>query len=311
MPLNPQNPVSQLIVGNKADFKYMPEYKRNPRHSQNFIRRPELVRDLLDISSINADDFVVEIGPGKGIITRELLKRAKKVVAVEQDEDLAKQLSNLAPQSNLQVIYGDFLSWSLPEGHYKIFSNIPFNFTADIVEKITTSPRAVDDAYLIMQEAAAHRFAGRPYSTDTLKSIMLGAVFEVNLIRKIGRAEFDPKPGVDIAFVRFCKRKEPLIPQTSLEDFYDFVVYGYTQWKPTTLEAFKKVFSYKQSKIIARDLNFTSLKVTDLSLEQWIVLFDTYISYVDTRKRSLIQGSQDRLKREQARIEKRHRTRSP
>ncbi len=104
-------------------------------HSQNFIRRPELVRELLELAQIGPNDLVIEIGPGKGMITRELLKRAKHVIAVERDPKFTEELSLLTTQSNFQLIISDFLEWRLPQGQVQsFFSNISITtFTADIV----------------------------------------------------------------------------------------------------------------------------------------------------------------------------------
>lgn len=264
----------------------------------------------MDASNISTDDLVVEIGPGKGIITKELLARARQVIAVEKDRGLATHLSSFANHGNLTVVVADFLSWSLPQQRYKIFSNIPFNLTTDIVGKITSSPRSADDAYLIMQEAAAHMFAGQPYENESLKSVRLSVEFDIEVLRGINRTEFYPEPNVNIAFVHFHKRSSPLVAPNHLQCFYDFVAYGYTQWQPTVLDAFKKIFSRTQRKRIEQNFAFATLKPTKLSTEQWIALFDVYLRYADTRLRPIVDGSELRLKSQQSRITKHHRTRN-
>lgn len=283
---------------------------RNLQNSQNFIKRRSLVKELLEATNINTDDLVVEIGPGKGVITEELVTRARQVIAVEADGELGSRLLSFPNQGNLQVVIADFLSWQLPEERYKIFANIPFNLTTDIVNKITSPPREVDDAYLILQKAAAYMFAGQPYHKESLKSVKLGVKFDIKILRDIERTEFSPTPSVNISFIHFHKRNSPLVAPSSLQDFYDFVAYGYTQWQPTVLDAFKKVFSHTQRKKLEQGFTFAMLKPTDLSLKQWIDLFDIYLRYVDTRKRVLVKGSEQRLKVQQARIEKRYRTRA-
>lgn len=284
--------------------------KRELWHSQNFIRRSHLVRELLDASSINANDLVVEIGPGKGIITKELLERAGRVIAIEQDRELAEGLLPLKAQGNLEVVVGDFLTWALPQYRYKVFSNIPFNQTTDIVDKITSPPNPATDAYFIMQEEAAYRFAGQPHYRESLKSIMIGVEYEITIARKIDRFEFEPRPSVDVVFAHFHRLEHPPIPYDQLQEFRDFVVYGYIQWQPTVLDAFRKVFSYKQSKIIANSFAFVKLKPTELSLTQWVDLFHTYRTHVNEGKRKLVWGSERQLKQNQARLQKQHRTRN-
>jgi 23S rRNA (adenine-N6)-dimethyltransferase len=283
--------------------------KRKLRHSQNFIRQPELVRELLELSEIGPSDLVVEIGAGKGMMTREILKQAGRVIAVERDARLAQGLSSLCDQGNLQLVICDFRKWQLPREEYKVFSNIPFNFTADIVAKLTSSHSLPTDIYLIMQEAAAHRFAGIPYHRNSQVSILLAVDFAVRIMREISRDCFEPKPNVDVVFVHFDRHPVPLVSERERQDFRDFVVYGYNQWAPTVLEAFSAVFSKKQLAIVARSQNLKGLKPAGLALDQWVGLFDTYCRFVDEDRQRRVRGSEERIRRVQRNVDKWHRTR--
>lgn len=203
--------------------------QRELQYSQNFIRRSRLVKELLELTEIGPDDLVVEIGPGKGMITRELLKRAGRVVAVERDPEFSEELSSLEEQRHFQLVIGDFLDWQLPREKYKVFSNIPFNYTADIVKKLTTADNLPTDIYLIMQKAAAYKFAGMPYHKNSLASILISIDFSVQMLREIDRESFKPKPSVDVVFVhfdRYARSQTPrsLIPEDERELFRDFVV---------------------------------------------------------------------------------------
>lgn len=283
--------------------------ERKIEHSQNFICQPKLVQDLLSLSSIGRNDLVVEIGPGKGIITQELLRCAGYVIAVEQDARFAEHLSLLTPQSNLRLVICDFLSWQLPQEQFKVFANIPFNHTADIVTRLTSAKSNLGEMYLIMQEAAAHRFAGVPYVKNSQASILLAIDFSVELLRKISPSYFKPKPNVSIVFVHFARRTRPLVSENNRQSFRDFVVYGYNQWAPTLIDAFKDIFSRRQLSIIAKTHDLTGLKPSDLTLDQWLGLFDTYCKYVSEDKKKLVFESERRLKKMESRLDKQHRTR--
>src|SRR5436305_3777748 len=107
---------------------------------QNFFTNPELVASLVQRSSLTADDVVVEIGPGEGIITKELAKVARKVIAIEMDSALAADLKErMKEEPRVEIHAGDFLRFEVAEPVYKIFSNIPFNRTADILKRILNS----------------------------------------------------------------------------------------------------------------------------------------------------------------------------
>ncbi|PJF21044.1 MAG: 16S rRNA (adenine(1518)-N(6)/adenine(1519)-N(6))-dimethyltransferase RsmA, partial [Phototrophicales bacterium] len=103
------------------------------RYTQNFLHNPQLVKHIVDLAQLA--DIVLEIGPGEGIITRELVKRVKHVVAVELDAKLAQQLRDIP---GVQVVQGDILQYDLTNlsAGYSVFSNVPFNITSDLLEYI-------------------------------------------------------------------------------------------------------------------------------------------------------------------------------
>lgn len=284
--------------------------RRNLSHSQNFLRDSRFVADLLDRTDIGRDDLVVEIGPGTGVITRELSTRSGQVLAVEVDALLASRLrERFANTTNITVVEADFLAWELPAGTYKVFANIPFNMTADIVGKLLESDRSPSMAYLIMQDTAAERFIGGPMAKNTQVSILLQPWFEMVIVERISRRQFVPTPRVDAVLAAFKKRERPLVEFARRQAFRDFVVYGYNQWQPTILDAFRKVFSGQQRAIIERELRISASKPSDLVLGQWLSLFEVFILHVPDHRKALVQGADRRLREQQSRLSKLHRTR--
>ena len=129
-------------------------------NSQNFLHSARLVEKLVECSSIGREDTVYEIGPGKGIITRALARRAKAVVAIEADTGLyARLVNDLSALQNVTVHRGDFLQYRLPSKPYKVFANIPFDLSADIIRKLTDTEVAPTETYLVVQEQAAQKYA--------------------------------------------------------------------------------------------------------------------------------------------------------
>jgi len=276
--------------------------------SQNFLRRPEFVASLIERTNITPNDLVLEIGPGKGIITRQLASRAGRVIAVEIDERLATYLqTSFQDIPNVEIVEADFLKWRLPEEQYKVFSNIPFNMTADIVRKLTEDGNPPELAYLIMQDKAASRFMGKPKDSQT--SILLKPWFEIEIIANINGREFTPVPKVNAVLAEFRKRKQPLIEPQNRQWFRDFVVYGYNQWQPNILDAFRDVFSPRQRSILERGSGIKSTKPSELTLEQWLKLFKTFTTYVPSEKKEVVRGAEEKLKRQQQTLRKWHRTR--
>lgn len=277
--------------------------------SQNFLINENFVENLISQTTINSGDLVVEIGSGKGIITKILTQRASEVVGIEYDKQLTPNLKDkLSIYKNLKIISEDFLKYPLPNKPFKIFANPPFNLSADIINKILKFPNNMIEAYLILQDKTAERFIGGPMYENNQISTLWKPIYDIQIISKIDQKEFKPSPKVNVVFTKFLKRKNLMVDLNNYQLYRDFVIYGYNQWKPTLLEAFGKVFSKEQLKIINKKYDLDNLKPSDLEIEQWIYLFNTYLSFVPKDKKSLVSGFESKLKSKHKNIQKRHRT---
>ncbi len=140
----------------------MPKYKKQKvdyRVSQNFLTGGETIRRLLRLTDITRADTVVEIGAGRGHITRALARRSGRVLAYEIDPALSAYLAGRLPE-NVRLIRGDFLRAALPKGPYKVFANLPFCITTAALRRLTESGRPPEKAWLVLEKGAALRFCG-------------------------------------------------------------------------------------------------------------------------------------------------------
>jgi 23S rRNA (adenine-N6)-dimethyltransferase len=257
--------------------------------AQNFIRSSVLVRSLLDVSSIESGDIVYEIGPGRGMITTELARIARKVIAIEKDPNLTRRLyAGFQRTENVEIISGDFLHVHIPDREYKIFANIPYNITAEIVRKILYTRPVPREAYLIMQKEAAQKFSGTP--NETQFSILAKPLFDIQIIRELQRTDFDPVPRVDSVFLRIRKRPSLLIQKEDISLYRRFICYGFGRWKQNLKLSFKPVFTYPQWKHLSKDLCFP-LEATpsQLTFEQWFGLFECFKERVPRNKQASIK----------------------
>ncbi len=249
-------------------------YHQKDSLGQNFIKSRRLVSELLAETDLTKDDVVVEIGPGKGIITEQLCQIAGKVVAIEKDHLLISNLrERLKTYENLSIENVDFLEYKLPNERYKIVSNIPFSLTAEIIDKIVESDNLPESIYLIMQKEAADKFTG--VDKETQSSILTKPWYEIEELGEIDRTNFTKKPQVKIVFVRFILRDNPLIPDVDKDDFRKFVKYGFGQWQPTMTKSYKKVLTFEQLKRIEGMLKIQNLKLTEVSFDKWLVFYKT------------------------------------
>lgn len=248
-----------------------------------------LVRQLLAASNINPNDFVLEIGPGRGIITEHLVDSAKYVIAIEKDSELYNDLVlKFKNRPNLKLLNKDFLRSNLPNTDYKVFSNIPFDITAEIIDRFIKSPIKPQDLYLIMQQEAAEKYLDQ--ETSTQSSILIKPFYSVEILGDIDRTSFTKKPQVNIVFVHFSLKKDFLIDSNLYQQFRDFVIYGFNQWQSNIAKSFKKIFSFNQLKFINQHLKINYLKPSKLTFNQWLDLFNVYITYVSPDKKNLVDG---------------------
>jgi 23S rRNA (adenine-N6)-dimethyltransferase len=280
------------------------------QYSQNRLRSRILIGKLLDKSSITKGDLVYDVGAGCGIISEELAKRQARVIAIEQDNKLFNRLKQKLGDNPLVTIrHGDFLVEPLPsQARYKVFANIPFVVTADIVRKLLFSQNPPDDCYLVMQREAAQKFAGTP--TETLFSLLMKPWFEFRILHSFRRSDFSPVPTVEILLLQVERKKLALVEAEYTHLYRDFVAYGFGQGKPALKNALKEIFTYSQFIRLSKDLGFRPESgPTDLVFRQWLGLFDFFLKRVDRERRELISASGEHLRRQQLHLKKVHRTR--
>lgn len=193
--------------------------------SQNFLTSAPVIRRLLAQTDITPGDLVVEIGPGKGHITRELLPRCGQVLAVELDPALCARLRERFGQDpRLRLVQGDFLTTPLPRQPYKVFANIPFCHTTGILRRLTGAPQPPQAAWLVVEHGAAKRFAGQG-----LTAWSLAPFFQVRIAAVIPRSQFHPSPRVDAALLELRLRPQPHLPLDQRQAFRRFLERGMGQ----------------------------------------------------------------------------------
>ena len=281
------------------------------RYTQNFLRDPRLVERLLTASSIGPDDVVYEIGPGAGILTDGLARRARQVVAIELDAALAETLRRrYAANPRVEIRTGDFLEYALPRQPYKVFASIPFAYTHEIVTRLTGAACPPQDAYLIMQREAAEKFRGVP--REYLYAVLLKPWFMLEITHQFRRADFTPAPSVEVVMLRIQKRGPPLIAADERQLFRDFAVYGFTARQPTFDHILRGILSHRQRREALRLCHIEpDATPSTIAFSQWLQLFHYFARVASLQARQTIAGSERRLRRQQADLRKIHRTRRP
>lgn len=173
--------------------------------SQNFLTSRRLLERIVRKSTITKKDIVLEIGTGKGHVTEVLCKKAKYVYSVEIDRKLFERATErLKMERNVKMILGDFLNYPLPKRKYKVFANIPYYITTEIVKKLTEDAHPPSEMWLVMEKGAAKRFLGRP--NETIYSLALKRRWNLDIGYYFLKEDFHPKPSVDSVLLHFQQR---------------------------------------------------------------------------------------------------------
>ncbi len=187
--------------------------------SQNFLTGRAEIQKLISLADLTKNDHVLEIGPGKGHITRELLRRCGRLTAVELDPALCARLrERFAGEDRLALREGDFLKTPLPKEPYKVFANLPFSQTTAMLRRLTQCGRPPEAAWLIVEWGAAKRFTG-----NGLAAYTLWPYFEARIAMKIPRDRFHPVPRVDAALLELRRKDPPDLPWEQQREYRAFL----------------------------------------------------------------------------------------
>ena len=197
--------------------------------SQNFLKDRRLIKKLIRSSGIGGNDTVLEIGVGKGIITEGLLSVSRKVIGVEVDQAWFDLVSGrLGDNKDLKLIWGDFLEVDLPRGPYKVFANIPFSITGEIIKKLLFSDNPPVTCNLIVQKEASEKLVANKGKSNML-AILFYPWFDIKICHVFKRTDFKPVPSVDICFLQILKRPRPLVPHENVDKYRNFIIYKFTK----------------------------------------------------------------------------------
>jgi 16S rRNA (adenine1518-N6/adenine1519-N6)-dimethyltransferase len=196
---------------------------------QHWLRDRDVLAHVANCAELTDKDTVLEIGPGLGTLTSELLRRSNRVVAVEFDEELARKLPAQFPGKNLEVIQSDILAFDLSNlpADYKVVANVPYYITSKIVQLLMTATNKPSIAVLLVQKEVAQRLAARPGDMSIL-AISAQIFADVTLGEVVPAALFTPPPKVDSQVVVFKTRSQPYLTDVAEKDFFRVVKAGFS-----------------------------------------------------------------------------------
>ncbi|ELC8410819.1 16S rRNA (adenine(1518)-N(6)/adenine(1519)-N(6))-dimethyltransferase RsmA [Clostridium perfringens] len=215
---------------------------------QNFLIDDSVPRDIVNGADVCEDDLVIEIGPGVGTLTVQLLKRAKRVVAIELDSSLIPILTTeLGDNPKFQLIHNDALKVDFneiigDEKSVKLVANLPYYVTTPIIVNLLKGGYNFKSLTIMIQKEVAERMNAEPNCKDYgALSILVQYYCNTKIVRKVPPSCFIPRPKVDSIVIRLERLEEPSVKVKNEKLFFEIVRHAFNMRRKTLWNATKNV----------------------------------------------------------------------
>ena len=257
--------------------------KKSRRHAlgQHYLANRSVLRKIVEVIAPSRNETLVEIGAGKGILTKALAEKAAVVVAVEKDERLIPYLRESAPE-NVRIVHADVLTLDFGKmlddlglSSARAAGNLPYSVSTPFLFKFLDSKSIFTEGFFLIQKEVAERIAARPGSKKYAPlSIFIQNDFEVRIEFSVSPGSFAPPPKVQSSLLSLRKRSQPLHNEVSSEEFRSFVKTSFAQRRKklmNNLTAWKHRAGIEEAFVecgLDRDI-----RAEDLSPGDFVILF--------------------------------------
>jgi len=248
---------------------------------QNFLIDKNVLSKIIEASNIKPTDNIIEVGPGMGVLTKELAERAGRVVAVEKDETMIEILKEtLANFKNVEVINDDILkiapaNYNLQATTYKLIANIPYYLTSPLIRKFLEDKNPPTEIILMVQKEVAQRICAKPPKMSLL-AVSVQFYAEPKIISYVSKNCFWPAPKIDSAIIKIIpQNKHDISPNL----FFTVVKAGFSQPRKQLIGNLSKSLGLDREeteKWLLENKIKPSQRAETLSVRDWIELTKTF-----------------------------------
>ena len=244
---------------------------------QNFIKNQSIIDQIILASEVTDKDLVIEIGPGMGVLSSSLMKKAKNLLCYEIDTRLKPYLDITLNQDNVLVKYQDFLTSNIVEDikeyqyeHLYFIANIPYYITTPIVNKIIDEKINPDKIIIMIQEEVADRFCAKPGTKDyNSLTVYLNYHFDIQKLFTVSKNNFDPKPKVSSAVISMSKKEnKPYVKD--LDKFYQLIKDSFKYKRKTLKNNLENYDLDKINLILSQHQMDLSIRAENIPLEIFV-----------------------------------------
>jgi 16S rRNA (adenine1518-N6/adenine1519-N6)-dimethyltransferase len=248
---------------------------------QNFLISPRVVEAIALAGEIAKGERVVEVGPGKGVLTRELLRAGAVVTAIEKDDRLipilSQEFKKEIAEGSLTLMHGDVMditpqSLSLEEENYKVIANIPYYITGALIRSFLSTKIKPSLMVLMVQKEVANRIIARD-GKESILSLSVKAYATPSLVMSVSRGNFFPIPNVDSAVIKLSNIQNPFADERHEERFFEIVKAGFSQKRKKLSSNLSSVMNKED---VARAFEALGIgenaRAEDIPLSSWLAL---------------------------------------
>ncbi len=229
-------------------------YRAKKYLGQNFLKSETVLKKMIEAGEISREDTILEIGPGKGALTKKLLENAGRVVTVEKDielfEFLKNKFENQISSGYLVLAHGDILDFDMPKvpfdigKKYKLIANIPYNITGAILKKFLTDENQPERMVLMVQKEVAQRIIARE-GRESILSVSVKAYGEPKMLMKVPARYFSPAPEVDSAIILIKNISRKFFKENKINEsrFWELVRAGFAHKRKKVASNLKNLVS--------------------------------------------------------------------
>ncbi|QLY79651.1 16S rRNA (adenine(1518)-N(6)/adenine(1519)-N(6))-dimethyltransferase RsmA [Clostridium intestinale] len=221
---------------------------------QNFLIDDSVLEDIVEGAEVSEEDLVIEIGPGVGTLTRELIKKAKRVVAIELDSNLIPILTEeLGNEEKFSLIHNDALKVNFDEimageKSVKLVANLPYYVTTPIIAKLLNEGYKFKSLTIMIQKEVAERMNSEPNCKEYGSiSVLVQYFCTTKIIRNVAPSSFMPRPKVDSIVIRLDRLEQPRVELKDEKIFFDIVRNSFNMRRKTLWNALKSFGLDKES----------------------------------------------------------------
>ncbi|MGM9972954.1 MAG: 16S rRNA (adenine(1518)-N(6)/adenine(1519)-N(6))-dimethyltransferase RsmA [Clostridiaceae bacterium] len=273
--------LNTLELVKKYNFKFTKSL------GQNFLVDDSVLEDIIEGAEISPEDHVIEIGPGVGTLTAELLKKAKRVTSLELDSSLIPiLLEELKDRDNFTLINKDALKVDFKEltnegEKVKVVANLPYYVTTPIIAKLLNEGVNFESLTIMIQKEVAERINASPGNKDYgALSLLVQYYCDTKIIRRVSPGSFIPRPKVDSIVIKLQKLPKPRVEVKDENTFFKVIRDSFNMRRKTLSNALKNVGLSKEALDEAfKEVNIDSRRRGEtLSIEEFAALANSIYS---------------------------------